>query len=181
LCIFRNHLCKALFYKFVLFSAGSLVLPKLRSGAEEIKREVSKGQQNYDTDPDLYPINKPIRKLESAAQCTGEAEFIDDIPKVRKSYSHVSYPVQHFLNLIFPQKLQSPGELTAVFVLSTVANCEIVSVDVDAAKVVEGFVEWVDHNDIPGINNASSGRFQEEIFLSKKVRFVTIKQVWELA
>ena len=43
--------------------------------------------------------------------------------------------------------------------------------DVDEARSVEGFVEWVDHNDIPGVNDCSRGRFGEEIFCSGEVHY----------
>ena len=43
--------------------------------------------------------------------------------------------------------------------------------DVEEARAVEGFVEWVDHNDIPGVNNCSTGRFEEEIFCSGEVHY----------
>ena len=91
---YRNHLCKALFYKFVLSAAGDRASPKLRSGGADLKREVSRGQQTYSTDPTEYPIGEPVQKLEGKVQCSGEAEYADDIPKV-------------------------PGELTAALVLST--------------------------------------------------------------
>ena len=43
--------------------------------------------------------------------------------------------------------------------------------DVEDARAVEGFVEWLDHNDIPGVNNCSTGRFEEEIFCSGEVHY----------
>ncbi len=117
----------------------------MRSGADEIHRDLSRGQQTFETDPELYPINEPVRKLEGAAQCSGEAEYVDDI-------AHV------------------PGELTAVFVLASAGNCLLDGdADVDEAKKVKGFVEWVDFRDIPGRNSASQGRFSEEIFCSGHV------------
>ena len=91
---YRNHLCKALFYKFVLSSAGDRASPRLRSGGADVQREVSRGQQTYSTDPTEYPIGEPVQKLEGKVQCSGEAEYADDILKV-------------------------PGELTAALVLST--------------------------------------------------------------
>ena len=82
------------FPKFVLSAAGDRAAPKLRSGGVGLKREVSRGQQTYSTDPAEYPIGEPVQKLEGKAQCSGEAQYADDIPRV-------------------------PGELTAVLVLST--------------------------------------------------------------
>ena len=38
--------------------------------------DVSRGSQNYETNPEKYPLNEPIPKLEAQSQCTGEAEYI---------------------------------------------------------------------------------------------------------
>ena len=43
--------------------------------------------------------------------------------------------------------------------------------DVEEARSVEGFVEWVDHSDVPGVNNCSRGRYVEEIFCSGEVHY----------
>jgi len=82
----------------------------LRSGAECLVRGVSRGEQHFDTHPDRFPVTKPVRKLEAAAQCAGEAEYVDDIPL-------------------------RPGELHGAFVLATVACCGIASVDASVALV----------------------------------------------
>ena len=37
----------------------------------QIQRGLSSGQQSYETDPSLYPVNKPIPKIEGQSQCTG--------------------------------------------------------------------------------------------------------------
>ena len=51
---------------------------------------------------------------------------------------------------IFSCDLNGLIYFTLVLLLA-VGNCEIESVDVEEARAVEGFVEWVDHNDIPVI------------------------------
>lgn len=83
---------------------------ELQSGATGIVRGVSSGVQNYDTDPSLYPVNKPVEKYEARIQCTGEAEYTNDLPNL-------------------------PGELHAAFVYSTVANCDLDMVDPSDALV----------------------------------------------
>lgn len=82
----------------------------LVSGATQIDRGVSKGTITYETDPDQYPMQQPIHKLEGQIQCTGEAEYVDDIPA-------------------------TPGELFAAYVLSEVANADIDQVDTTIAMV----------------------------------------------
>lgn len=53
---------------------------RYRSGGEVIKRHTSKGTQIYDTDESLWPLNKPVPKLEALVQCSGEATFANDLP-----------------------------------------------------------------------------------------------------
>ena len=103
-------------------------------------------------------------------QCSGEAEYADDIPRVPGELTAALVLSTGWSNrillLCFPASATFP-----VLILSTVGNCEIDSVDVDEARAVEGFVEWVDHNDIPGVNDCSRGRFGEEIFCSGEVHY----------
>lgn len=40
----------------------------------DIKLSVSKGTQEYDTDPSVWPINKPVIKMEALEQCAGKCE-----------------------------------------------------------------------------------------------------------
>ena len=98
---YRIHLVQALFYRFVLSALGNSIPAELQSGATGISRGISSGVQDYETDPDLYPVNKPVEKYEARLQCTGEAQYGNDIPLV-------------------------PGELWAAFVYSTQANCQLV-------------------------------------------------------
>ena len=92
---------------------GDSISAELRSGASGLLRNISSGIQNYETDPSLYPINKPVEKYEARIQCTGEAIYINDIPEI-------------------------PGELHAAFVYSTVANCYLDTVDPSAALAMTG-------------------------------------------
>ena len=119
--------------------------------------------QHYETDPSLFPINKPVEKYEARLQCTGEAIYINDIPEI-------------------------PGELHAAFVYSTMANCDLDTVDPTEALAMPGekdnshflcilqinsfcqdfsfkkppqkflgVTAYIDHNDIPGANSAIVG------------------------
>jgi len=53
--------------------------PTALSGAGNIHRGISRGDQHYTTDPKKYPIGQPVKKLESMAQ-------------VIFSYVHISIP-----------------------------------------------------------------------------------------
>ena len=55
-------------------------------------------------------MNEAIGKIEGKSQCSGEAEYVNDIPSF-------------------------PGELTAFFVLATIGNCDLDTVDASAALV----------------------------------------------
>ena len=89
---------------------GDKVDERFRSGALNLKRGLSSGQQKFDTDEKDWPVNQPVPKVEARAQCSGEAQYVDDIPL-------------------------RPDELHAAFVLSTVGNCRIESIDASAALV----------------------------------------------
>ena len=91
---------------------GDKCTEDVRSGAYELDRGVTSGQQDFETDEAQWPISKPVEKYEAKIQTAGEAEFVNDIPSVK-------------------------GELNAAFVLSTVANCDIVSVDTTEALVIK--------------------------------------------
>ena len=94
----------------MLSALGNSISPDLQSGASGISRGISSGVQNYETDPALYPVNKAVEKYEARIQCTGEAQYANDVPLV-------------------------PGELWAAFVYSTQANCELDTVDPSEALV----------------------------------------------
>ena len=82
----------------------------MRSGALNLDRGVSTSEQSYDTDESLWPVSEPIEKVEAKWQTSGELKYVGDIQ---------------------PQQ----GQLHGAFVLSTRANCDIVSVNSTKALV----------------------------------------------
>jgi xanthine dehydrogenase/oxidase len=76
----------------------------------------------------MYPVNKPIPKVEAAAQTAGEAEFINDIP-------------------------ERPGELHGAFVLTTQGSGSIASIDDSQALAIPGVVTFLKASDVPGKNS----------------------------
>ena len=53
----------------------------LKSAAKrELFRGCSKGKQSYPNFEEDWPLYQPIPKSESKSQCTGEAEYVGDIP-----------------------------------------------------------------------------------------------------
>lgn len=75
-----------------------------------MERPLSKGTQTFDTDKSLWPLNKPIPKIEALIQCSGEAKYANDLP---------SYP----------------REVHVAFVLSNICNGDIVAFDPSEALV----------------------------------------------
>ncbi len=113
-------------------------------------REISSGSQTYETNPDLYPFNEPIAKYEGKTQCTGEAQFVNDIPASAK-------------------------EVHAAYVTATVANCELDTVDPTEALAMSGVVAYIDHKDIPGKNSVNTPAFEstgaEQLFTTGKINY----------
>ena len=82
----------------------------MQSGAGELERGLSGGQQSYETDEDLWPVSEPREKVEAKWQTSGEIQYTGDIPLKQ-------------------------GELHGAFVLSSRANCDVISMDPSEALV----------------------------------------------
>lgn len=92
----------------------------------EIERLVSAGVKDHSS-TEAYQkrvVGKANPHLAALKQCTGEAQYTDDIP---------------------PQK----NELYGCLVLSTKAHAKILNVDYSPAMELPGVVDWVDHTDLP--------------------------------
>lgn len=103
-------MAQSYFYKFILGIRGSLVDARLRSGAEDVQRALNTGRQTFESDETRWPLYQPVPKLESHQQASGEAEYVNDIRA-------------------------ELGELFGVFVVTTVANATLKSVDATEALV----------------------------------------------
>lgn len=127
---FLRSLSMSLFYKFVLSICPNLSDERLVSAIESINdtREVSCGNQSYTAHSDSYGWTQAIPKTNSNAQTAGEAVFNSDLPK-------------------------QTGELEGAFILSTVGNCNIESIDFDEASRADGVERIIFAKDIPGDNN----------------------------
>ena len=82
----------------------------MRTGATNLDRGLSRGEQSYDTDESLWPVSQPIEKVEAKFQTAGELEYVGDLPTKQ-------------------------GELHAAFVLSSRANCDVLTVNTSRALV----------------------------------------------
>ncbi|XP_049943149.1 uncharacterized protein LOC126419914 [Schistocerca serialis cubense] len=147
---YRKGLALALFYKFVLSMSPESLKPNLRSGGEMLKRPLSSGKQEYDTKKELWPLGKPVSKLEALSQCSGEAKYVNDV-------------------------LTIPDELYCAFAVTSIANGHIKDTDPSDALAVPGVVAYYDAKDIPGKNSFYPKSFfsftEEEIFCSGNVKY----------
>ncbi|KAL4225427.1 hypothetical protein ACF0H5_016117 [Mactra antiquata] len=135
---------------------GDAVAFQYRSGFEVLHdtRPLSSGVQTYDTNKQEWPLNEPLKKIEANIQCTGEAQYTDDLPAM-------------------------PGQLYAKFVISTQANATVQSINTVEAMKVPGVVKVLTSFDIPaGAENDVSlptlftgPSEKEELFCSGKVMF----------
>ena len=70
---YRRSLALSLFYKFILFANDKNVGARYKSAKDSIidLRPISSGQQSFPTDPKLYPVSKPMKKLNAYLQASG--------------------------------------------------------------------------------------------------------------
>ncbi|XP_039276549.1 probable aldehyde oxidase 2 isoform X2 [Nilaparvata lugens] len=123
---YRKGLALALFYKFVL-SLSKNSKSVYFSGGSLLERPLSSGRVKFETNKKLAPITEPIPKLEIQQQCSGELQYINDMPKI-------------------------DGQLYCAFVLTTVANARLKSVDASEILKHSGVRAFYTAKDIPGKN-----------------------------
>jgi len=128
----RKSLALGFFYRFyqeILSELASEVAIEGqlldKEAIEEIEREISFGKKDHDSSIAYSQkvLGKANPHLAALKQCTGEAQYTDDIP------------------------LQV-NELYGCLVLSTKAHAKLLSVDPMPALDLPGVVEWVDRHDV---------------------------------
>jgi xanthine dehydrogenase/oxidase len=78
---YRKNLAISLFYKFVLSIAPeSSINPRYKAGSVVLKRELSSASQEFEYIESRSKLYKKIPKVEGDIQCTGEAQYINDLP-----------------------------------------------------------------------------------------------------
>ncbi|XP_045484577.1 xanthine dehydrogenase-like [Pieris rapae] len=151
---YRRKLALGLFYKGLLsLCPQDILAPRYRSGKIKIRdeRSLSKGTQVFETDPSIWPLNKPSPKFDGLIQCAGEASYSEDLPSL-------------------------PQEVFASFVLSTVALGTIEHIDAAEAMKEPGVIAFYTAADIPGTNSftpAGSGFYikDEELLCEKEIKY----------
>jgi xanthine dehydrogenase/oxidase len=137
---YRRSLALSLFYKFILHVNQARVNPKFVSAMDSVidTRPLSSGQQSFPTDESLFPVSKPMTKVNAYLQASGEAQYTYDRFAVR-------------------------NQLEAVFIQSTVSACRIDTIDTTEALNMPGVVKILFSKDIPGINTFTPPPRQPEI------------------
>ena len=126
---YRKSLAFGFFYRFyheVLAELKSEEMTVDEEATGEIERMISRGEKDH-ASTQAYEkriLGKANPHVAALKQCTGEAQYTDDIP-VQKN------------------------ELYGCLVLSTKARAKITSVDYSPAMDLPGVVDWVDHTDLP--------------------------------
>ncbi|KAK0918625.1 hypothetical protein LTR91_001572 [Friedmanniomyces endolithicus] len=127
---YRKSLALGFFYRFY-HEVRSALNPEDaevdQDAMAEIEREISKGYKDHTVGAayEKKIIGKEQPHVAAMKQCTGEAQYTDDIPLQR-------------------------NELYGCLVLSTKAHAKILSVDASPAlETVPGVVDHVDHRDLP--------------------------------
>lgn len=96
------------------------------------KNIITPAKPDYDTDKSVWPVNKPLAKIESIHQTSGEAQYCNDLPPY-------------------------PGEVFCAFVVTEISNGKIESIDASKALALKGVVAFFTAKDIPGKNVSLPG------------------------
>ena len=125
---YRKSLALGFFYKFYHEVLSDLHAEEVEIDTQavgEIEREISSGRKD-DKAAEAYvqkEVGQSKNHVAAMKQCTGEAQYTDDIPLQR-------------------------NELYGCLVLSTKAHAKLLKVDAEPALELPGVVAFVDHNDL---------------------------------
>ena len=130
---YRQTLALSLFFKsYLSLSESSSIDPREVSATEVFHKDYLRGSQIYEIVPDdqkdYDPIRRPLKHSSAEKQASGEAVYVDDIPRLK-------------------------DELFAGFVLSSKAHAKILNIDPSEALSSKGVVGFFCHKDIQPENN----------------------------
>ncbi|KAL9103584.1 MAG: hypothetical protein Q9163_001386 [Psora crenata] len=126
---YRKSLALGFFYRFYyeILTEMHIDIEVIDDDAPgEIERLISTGKKDQEATQayEQRIVGKANPHIAALKQCTGEAQYTDDIPVLK-------------------------NELYGVMVLSTKAHARLVGVNIEGAMELPGVVEWVDHHDLP--------------------------------
>ncbi len=146
---YRRTLTISFFYKFWLHVQNEVlhnVPQELISTFETFKRSTSSGEQYYEIKPKGTAVGTPNNHLSATLQTTGEAKYLDDMPKVH-------------------------NELQAYYVLSTQPHAKF-SIDASEALKMPGVKGFFSASDAKRVEWGGGGVDDEEIFRKSTVTAV---------
>lgn len=143
---YRKTLTLSLFFRFWHESAADLGLGNVDEQViEEIHRGISGGTRDDYNPYEQRVVGKQVAHLSALKQCTGEAEYLDDMPKLDR-------------------------ELFGGLVMSSKAHAKLLSVDWEPALAMPGVVGYIDKHSIPAdVNIWGSIKKDEPFFAEDKV------------
>ncbi|CAN9279489.1 unnamed protein product [Alternaria alternata] len=143
---YRKTLTLSLFFRFWHESAAEFGLGNVDEQViDEIHREISSGARDNYNPYEQRVVGKQVAHLSALKQCTGEAEYIDDMPRLDR-------------------------ELFGGLVMSTKAHAKILRIDWDRALELPGVVGYIDRHSIPAdVNIWGSIKKDEPFFAEDKV------------
>jgi xanthine dehydrogenase/oxidase len=144
---YRKSLALGFFYRFyqeVLINIEATSTTADKEAIGEIERQISTGQKDHSaaTAYSQKVLGKANPHLAALKQCTGEAQYIDDMP-VQKN------------------------ELYGCLVLSTKAHAKLLNVDASPALELPGVAAWVDRHDIAKNANWWGAPVCDEVFFAE--------------
>ncbi|KAI4613100.1 hypothetical protein J4E83_007511 [Alternaria metachromatica] len=145
---YRKTLTLSLFFRFWHDSAAEFGLGNVDEQViDEIHREISSGARDDYNPYEQRVVGKQVAHLSALKQCTGEAEYIDDMPRLDR-------------------------ELFGGLVMSTKAHAKIMSIDWERALGLPGVVGYIDRHSIPAdVNIWGSIKKDEAFFAEDKVLY----------
>ncbi|KAG4066736.1 hypothetical protein HA402_012803 [Bradysia odoriphaga] len=150
---YRKHLAMALFYRFMLAAAPlNRIKIKYLSGSLGLERPISSGSQVFQPNQKTFPLTQPVLKYEGLIQCSGEAEYVNDVFSA----------------------LNVKEELWAAFVSATQVHSKIVSIDATKALKMTGVEAFFSAKDIPGENDFAPIGASEIVTAYKEPIFVDV-------
>ncbi|KAF7567386.1 XdhB, Xanthine dehydrogenase, molybdopterin-binding subunit B [Pyrenophora tritici-repentis] len=139
---YRKTLTLSLFFRFWHESAADLGLGKVDEQViDEIHREISSGTRDDYNPHEQRVVGKQVPHLSALKQCTGEAEYVDDMPRVDR-------------------------ELFGGLVMSTKAHAKILSIDWEPALQMSGVAGYIDKNSISAEANIWGSIKKDEPFFA---------------
>ncbi|KAI1383707.1 Molybdopterin-binding domain of aldehyde dehydrogenase-domain-containing protein [Hypoxylon trugodes] len=143
---YRKTLTLSLFFRFWHESNTELGLSTAGGDTVgEIHRGISTGTRDHFATSGTKVVGREIPHLSALKHCTGEAEYVDDMP-------------------------QQSNELYCALVLSTKAHAKILAVDWSIALEMPGVIGYLDKDSVPqGSNDWGPIRIDEPLFAVDEV------------